>query len=104
MTPIQEAGFATAVYRWELAARLRSLGYELERKRQGEFEIKGYTPEYLQASSPAASPDGGQIKEYLEKHGVAGAEAAEIAAHRTREAKRHLRPRGNEAVEPGSGG
>ncbi|HEY6293236.1 MAG TPA: MobF family relaxase [Terriglobia bacterium] len=80
--------FATAVYRSELAARLRSLGYELARKRKGEFEIKGYTAEYLQASSPRRR----QIKEYLDSHGLAGAEAAEIAAHRTREAKRHLKP------------
>jgi len=80
--------FATAVYRSELAAGLRSLGYEIERKRKGEFEIKGYTAEYLEASSPRRR----QIKEYLEKRGLAGAEAAEIAAHRTREAKRDLNP------------
>jgi conjugative relaxase-like TrwC/TraI family protein len=71
--------YATAVYRSELAARLRSLGYDLEPKRKGEFEIKGYTVEYLQASSPRRR----QIKDYLEKHGVAGAEAAEIAEVKT---------------------
>src|SRR5207253_2536154 len=38
--------YATAVYRSELAARLVELGYELERKQKGEFEIKGYTPQY----------------------------------------------------------
>jgi len=80
--------YATAVYRSELAARLRALGYDLDRKPKGEFEIKGYTAEYLQASSPRRR----QIKEYLEKHGLAGAEAAEIAAHRTRQAKRNLKP------------
>ena len=44
--------YATAVYRSELAARLQRLGYEVERGQHGQPEIKGYTQEYLEASSP----------------------------------------------------
>src|SRR5271157_2911461 len=75
--------YATAVYRTELALRLRQLGYEIEQSPNGAPEIKGYTQEYLEASSPRRQ----QIKEHLNQEGVHGAEAAEIAAHRTRDAK-----------------
>ena len=34
--------YATAIYRSELASRLKQLGYEIERGRYGEFEIQGY--------------------------------------------------------------
>ncbi len=81
--------YATAIYRSELAHRLRTLGYELERGKEGEFEIKGYTKEYLEASSPRRK----QIKEYLEAHKVTGAEAAEIGAQKTRGKKVHLAPK-----------
>ncbi|HEV2500725.1 MAG TPA: MobF family relaxase [Terriglobia bacterium] len=80
--------YATAIYRSELARRLRELGYELEPAKNGAFEIKCYTPEYVQASSPRRQ----QIKDYLEANGRSGAEAAEIGAHRTREGKIHLTP------------
>jgi conjugative relaxase-like TrwC/TraI family protein len=53
--------YATAVYRSELAARLRELGYEIERGRSGQPEIRGYTREYVEASSPRRQ----QIEEYL---------------------------------------
>ena len=75
--------YATAVYRTELALRLKQLGYEIEQSPNGAPEIKGYTQEYLEASSPRRQ----QIKEHLNQEGVRGAEAAEIAAHRTRDAK-----------------
>ena len=80
--------YATAIYRSELATRLRQLGYEIERGRYGEFEIQGYGKDYLEASSPRRK----QIKEYLEANRVSGSEAAEIGAHRTREKKAHLTP------------
>jgi len=89
---LQERGFfesqqfATAVYQSELMYRLRSLGYEIERGKSGAPEIKGYTQEYLDASSPRSR----QIREQLEKTGRAGAEAAEIAAHSTRDRKQNL--------------
>jgi conjugative relaxase-like TrwC/TraI family protein len=80
--------FATAVYQSELVSRLRQLGYEIERDSNGTPQIKGYTKEYLQASSPRRK----QIEEYLAKQGMEGYAAAQIAAHRTREAKVNLRP------------
>src|SRR5258707_5996807 len=78
--------YATAVYRSELAARLQELGYEIERGRSGQPEIKGYSKEYIEASSPRRQ----QITEHLAEQGVGGAGAAQIAAHRTRDAKSAL--------------
>jgi conjugative relaxase-like TrwC/TraI family protein len=75
--------YATAVYRSELAMRLKQLGYEIERGRSGQPEIKGYSEEYLAASSPRRQ----QIEEHLAKENQRGADAAQIAAHKTREAK-----------------
>jgi len=75
--------FATAVYQSELTYRLRHLGYEIAVGRSGAPEIKGYTQEYLDASSPRSQ----QIREYLERTGRTGKEAAEIAAHSTRDRK-----------------
>jgi conjugative relaxase-like TrwC/TraI family protein len=75
--------FATAVYQSELTYRLRHLGYEITAGRSGAPEIKGYTQDYLDASSPRSQ----QIREYLERTGRSGKEAAEIAAHSTRDRK-----------------
>jgi conjugative relaxase-like TrwC/TraI family protein len=75
--------FATAVYQSELMYRLSQLGYEITPGRSGAPEIKGYTQEYLDASSPRSQ----QIREYLEKSGFTGPEAAQIAAHTTRDKK-----------------
>jgi conjugative relaxase-like TrwC/TraI family protein len=75
--------FATAVYQSELTYRLRQLGYEITAGRSGAPEIKGYTQEYLDASSPRSQ----QIREYLQRTGRTGSEAAEIAAHSTRDRK-----------------
>ena len=75
--------FATAVYQSELMYRLSRLGYEITPGRSGAPEIKGYTQEYLDASSPRSQ----QIRDYLEKNGFAGPEAAQIAAHYTRDKK-----------------
>ena len=86
--------YATAIYRSELAAHLRSLGYELERRKEGEFEIKGYSKEYLAASSPRSK----QIYAFLEAHKQAGARDAQIAGHRTRSRKVHLTPAEMKAV------
>src|ERR1700742_4299985 len=60
--------FATAVYQSELTYRLRNLGYELEAGRSGAPEIKSYSQEYLDASSPRSQ----QIREHLEKIGHQG--------------------------------
>src|SRR6202167_4664474 len=80
--------YATAVYRSELALRLEKLGYELERGKHGQPEVKGYTKEYLEASSPRRE----QIKDHLREQGIDGAAAAQIAAHRTRDRKELLSP------------
>jgi conjugative relaxase-like TrwC/TraI family protein len=80
--------FATAVYQSELMYRLRNLGYEIEPGRSGAPEIKGYSQEYLDASSPRSQ----QIREYLGKTGHDGPEAAQIAAHSTRDKKEILSP------------
>jgi conjugative relaxase-like TrwC/TraI family protein len=84
----QSQQFATAVYQAELTYRLRDLGYEIERGRSGAPEIKGYSQEYLDASSPRSQ----QIREYLEKTGHSSKESAEIAAHSTRDRKEILSP------------
>src|SRR6266851_684004 len=75
--------FATAIYQSGLTYRLRQFGYEITTGRSGAPEIKGYTQEYLDASSPRSQ----QIREYLERTGRSGKEAAEIAAHSTRDRK-----------------
>jgi conjugative relaxase-like TrwC/TraI family protein len=80
--------YVTAVYRSELALRLGKLGYELERGKHGQPEIKGYTKEYLEASSPRRE----QIKDHLREQGIDGAAAAQIAAHHTRDCKELLSP------------
>ena len=75
--------FATAVYQSELTFRLRNLGYEIEAGRSGAPEIKGFSQEYLDASSPRSQ----QIRDHLERSGYQGPEAAQIAAHSTRDRK-----------------
>ena len=75
--------YATAVYRSELAARLKGLGYEIERGESGQPEVRGYSKEYLAASSPRRQ----QIEKLLAQENRRGAGAAQIVAHRTREAK-----------------
>ena len=85
----QSQQFATAIYQSELTYRVRQLGYEITTGRSGAPEIKGYTQEYLDASSPRSQ----QIREYLERTGRSGKEAAEIAAHSTRDRKEIHSPR-----------
>src|SRR5271163_4744861 len=57
--------FATAVYQSALTHQLRNMGYEIETGKSGAPEIKGYSQEYLDASSPRSQ----QIREQLEKFG-----------------------------------
>jgi conjugative relaxase-like TrwC/TraI family protein len=89
---LQERGFfetqqyATAVYQSSLTYQLRSLGYDIETGRSGAPEIRGYSQEYLDASSPRSQ----QIKDQMRKSGYSGPEAAEIAAHSTRGKKQFL--------------
>jgi conjugative relaxase-like TrwC/TraI family protein len=85
----QSQQFATAIYQSELTYRVRQLGYEITTGRSGAPEIRGYTQEYLDASSPRSQ----QIREYLERTRRSGKEAAEIAAHATRDRKEIHSPR-----------
>ncbi|MBB5344465.1 MobF family relaxase [Tunturibacter empetritectus] len=78
--------YATAVYRSELAAHLQGLGYQIERGEHGQPEIKGYSHDYLEASSPRRQ----QIVDHMAARGTSGAGAAQIAAHQTRDAKQPL--------------
>ncbi len=80
--------FATAVYQSHLTYQLRSLGYEIEPGKSGAPEIRGYSQEYLDASSPRRQ----QIEEALGRSGFSGPEAAQIAAHNTRDKKVILSP------------
>jgi conjugative relaxase-like TrwC/TraI family protein len=98
--------YGTAIYRAELATRLQKLGYELERGKDGQPEIKGYTREYLEASSPRRQ----QVQDYKREQGIDGAAAGQIAAHRTRDKKELQTPaevsgsianwRGSTAIRP----
>lgn len=91
---LQERGFfesqqfATAVYQSELTFRLRELGYEIASGRSGAPEVKGYTQEYLDASSQRHS----QILAHMQQNGLSGYEATEIAAHATRDKKQIQSP------------
>lgn len=80
--------FASAVYQSHLTYQLRTLGYEIEPGRSGAPEIKGYSQEYLDASSPRRQ----QIVEAVGRSGFSGPEAAQIAAHNTRDGKQILSP------------
>src|SRR6202522_526717 len=80
--------FATAVYQSHLTYQLRTLGYEIEPGRSGAPEIKGFSQEYLDASSPRRQ----QIVEAVARSGFSGPEAAQIAAHNTRDRKGILSP------------
>ena len=80
--------FATAVYQSHLTHRLRALGYEIGSGKSGAPEIKGYSQEYLDASSPRRQ----QIVEAVARSGFSGPEAAQIAAHNTRDGKQILSP------------
>ena len=73
--------YATAVYRSELAVRLKELGYEIETRQERAAGDQRLQQEYLEASSPRRQ----QIEEHLAEQGVRGAGAAQIAAHQTRD-------------------
>src|SRR5438552_1101101 len=66
--------YATAVYRTHLAEKLQGLGYEIEvDPRTGAPEIKGFSKEYLQESSPRREEvvrEAEAMKERLEREGA----------------------------------
>src|SRR5229473_6861392 len=76
--------FATAVYRSELAAEVQRLGSEIRiAGRDGRWELDGYTREQVMAFSRRRQ----DIEQALAREGLAGAEAAQNIAHRTRLSK-----------------
>jgi conjugative relaxase-like TrwC/TraI family protein len=84
----ESQNYATAVYQSALTYQLRRLGYEIEPGQSGAPEIAGYSQPYIDASSPRSQ----QIKEQMERAGFQGPEAAQIAAHATRDRKQTLTP------------
>ena len=84
----ESQNFATAIYQSHLTYQLRSLGYEIKPGKSGAPEIKGYSQEYLDASSPRRQ----QIVEAVARSGFSGPEVAQIAAHNTRDKKIILSP------------
>src|SRR5260370_32739286 len=84
----QAQNYATAIYQSHLTYQLRSLGYEIASGKSGAPEIKGYSQEYIDASSPRRQ----QIVEAVARSGLSGPEAAQIAAHNTRHKKVILSP------------
>jgi conjugative relaxase-like TrwC/TraI family protein len=78
--------FASAVYRSELAREVQHLGYEIRvAGRDGRWELDGYTREQVMAFSRRRH----DIEKALAHEGLAGAEAAQNIAHRTRQSKDH---------------
>ena len=78
--------FATAVYRSELARQVQQLGYEIRvAGHDGRWELAGYTRERVMAFSRRRR----DIERALARKGLAGAEAAQNVAHRTRLSKDH---------------
>jgi conjugative relaxase-like TrwC/TraI family protein len=78
--------FGTAVYRAEMALRLKELGYEVTQNEKGAPEIQGFSKEYLAAESLRSAG----IKERLEQLGLSGRRAEEIIAHQDRGQKLNL--------------
>ena len=78
--------FATAVYRSELAREVQQLGYEIRvAGHDGRWELASYTREQVMAFSRRRQ----DIERTLAREGLAGAEAAQNIAHRTRLSKDH---------------
>ncbi|MBV9761894.1 MAG: relaxase domain-containing protein [Acidobacteriaceae bacterium] len=79
---------STAVYQNQLEYELRQLGYQIQRGKNHAPEIKGYSPEYLQAESQRSA----EIRRAMEEKGIGGREAAGYIAHQVREEKLKLTP------------
>jgi len=87
--------YATALYRVNLAESLQKLGYEIEvDSRTGAPEIKGFSKDYLQESSPRSvelRKEAAAMKERLEQQGLTVKEGAGLnqAAARADRASKH---------------
>jgi conjugative relaxase-like TrwC/TraI family protein len=71
------------IYQNELALRLRQLGYGIEGRSHGQFELKGYSPELLKVFSTRRQ----QIEALLEQWQTAGGAQREAAALQSRKNK-----------------
>lgn len=77
-------GFASAVYRSELAREVRSLGYGISvTGGDGRWELEGYSREQVMAFSRRRQ----DIEQALAENGLSGAAAAQNIAHQSRLAK-----------------
>ncbi len=90
--------YSTAIYRSVLSEQLQKLGYEVEvDPRTGAPEIKGFSIEYLIASSPRRrqiEKEAGEIKERFSQQGILVKEGAglnQAAAKLDRKSKRYDR-------------
>ncbi len=72
------------MYRQELASNLEKFGYSVEWRKDGTFELKGFSEEQLRAFSTRRQ----EIEKALQEKGLEGGKAAEVAALDTREAKK----------------
>src|ERR1051326_4776092 len=86
--------FATTIYRANLADKLQALGYEIEvDPRTGAPEIKGFTEEYLQDSSPRRQEvltEAQKIRERMASEGKTvsdNARVKQVAARKNRRSK-----------------
>jgi hypothetical protein len=71
------------IYQNELALRLRQLGYGIEGRSHGQFELKGYSPELLKVFSTRRQ----QIEALLAQWQTAGGAQREAAALQSRRTK-----------------
>ncbi|HVA39105.1 MAG TPA: MobF family relaxase, partial [Candidatus Binataceae bacterium] len=77
-------GFATAVYRSELAREVQRLGYRIDvTGADGRWELRGYTREQLMAFSRRRQ----DIEQEMKRQGLNGAAAAQNIAHQSRLSK-----------------
>lgn len=90
--------YATAIYRMHLAEKLQKLGYEIEVDREtGAPEIKGFSKDYLEASSPRTqeiAEEARKLKKELESEGFTvkeGAGLKQAAALNDRQSKNYDR-------------
>ncbi len=79
-----------AVYRQELAAGVRALGYAIEQGKDSLFEIKGVPAAAIRAFSERSAQVEARLAERGQTRETASAEEKQIAALDTREAKQSL--------------
>jgi conjugative relaxase-like TrwC/TraI family protein len=65
----ERRAYLTEVYRNALAREVRSLGYEIENRRDGGFEIAGVPPDLLTRFSQRSQQRDAAVAEFTESHG-----------------------------------